>query len=113
MAQYLADPSVKIFVCEDGTEKIGILVLVQSDHTAEIVGIAVHLDRRHQGIGKWMIQHAMDSGKLEKMSVQTDEDAIGFYRKCGFSEEKEHVEYPDGSAVRYCCEWERRTWNGR
>ena len=107
LAQYLADPSVKIIVCKDQSEKIGMLVLVQSDHAAEIVGIAVRADRRHHGIGKWMIQQVMESGNLEKITAQTDEDAIGFYRQCGFSEETEHVEFPDGIGVRYRCEMTR------
>ena len=45
----------------------------------------------------------MDSEDLESLKAQTDDDSIGFYRKCGFTEEKTVVEYSDGSAVRYDC----------
>ena len=39
----------------------------------------------------------------EEYKAQTDDGSIGFYRKCGFSEEKTVVEYSDGPAVRYNC----------
>ena len=45
----------------------------------------------------------MESEGIRSLKAQTDEDAIEFYRKCGFSDEKEIIEYPDGSAVRYNC----------
>lgn len=35
--------------------------------------------------------------------AQTDDDAIGFYRRSGFEAEKVVIEYPDGAAVRYNC----------
>jgi len=46
---------------------------------------------------------------LECVKAQTDDDSIGFYRKCGFSEEKIVIEYPDGPAVRYNCVLHKQT----
>ena len=45
----------------------------------------------------------MELDDLECVKAQTDDDSIGFYRKCCFSEEKIVIEYPDGPAVRYNC----------
>ena len=39
----------------------------------------------------------------EEYKAQTDDDSIGFYRKCGFTEEKLVKEYSDGEVVRYNC----------
>ena len=103
MERFVSDPSVKVFVSETQGEKTGVLVLGRSGFAAEIVGIAVSKNRRCQGIGKTMIHHVMESEKLEKITAQTDDDAVGFYRKCGFTEEKTVTEYPDGVAVRYHC----------
>jgi hypothetical protein len=45
----------------------------------------------------------MESEDLKRIEAQTDDDSVGFYRKCGFDEERIVVDYPDGSAVRYNC----------
>ena len=103
MEGWLSDPSVKVYVCENDSMKTGMTVLRIADGAAEIVGIAVSGDSRRKGIGKRLIRSVMDSEDLESLKAQTDEDSIGFYRKCGFTEEKTVVEYPDGPAVRYDC----------
>ena len=82
MEDYLLDSSVKVFVSENRGRKTGMMVLKLSEAAAEIIGIAVSDNARRKGIGKQLIQ---------------------FYRKCGFSDERIVIEYPDGAAVRYNC----------
>ena len=103
MEDYMHDSSTKVFVGEDRGMKTGMMVLKLSEDAAEIIGIAVSENARRNGIGKQLIQSVMESGNLESIKAQTDDDSIGFYRKCGFSEERIVIEYPDGSAVRYNC----------
>ena len=103
MEDCLTDSSVKVFVIEYQGRKTGMMVLNLSEADAEIIGIAVSANARRKGIGKQMIQRVMESENLESVKAQTDDDSIGFYRKCGFSEERIVIEYPDGSAVRYNC----------
>ena len=103
MEDYLLDSSVKVFVSENRGRKTGIMVLKLSEAAAEIIGIAVSDNARRKGIGKQLIQRVMKSENLESVKAQTDDDSIGFYRKCGFSEERIVIEYSDGSVVRYNC----------
>ena len=103
MEDYLLDSSVKVFVSENRGRKTGMMVLKLSEVAAEIVGIAVSDNARRKGIGKQLIQRVMESENLESIKAQTDDDSIGFYRKCGFSEERIVIEYSDGSVVRYNC----------
>ena len=103
MEEYLGDPSVKIFVCENEGEKAGILVMKEDGSEAEILGIAVRKDQRKKGLGKEMIYQVMEAAGLKKITAQTDDDAIGFYRSSGFEAERVVIEYPDGSTVRYNC----------
>ena len=79
------------------------MVLKFSEAAAEIIGIAVSVDARRKGIGKQLIRRVMELDDLECVKAQTDDDSIGFYRRCGFSEEKSIIDYPDGSVVRYNC----------
>ncbi len=103
MEDLLNDQSVKVYVCENRGKKTGMMVLKYSDSVAEIIGIAVSEKLRRQGIGGHLIQFVMESESLERIHAQTDDDSVGFYRKCGFTEERIVVDYPDGSVVRYNC----------
>ena len=111
MEKFLSDPSVKIFVCDMDGEKAGILVLKETEAAtgsvtgveAEILGIAVRKDLWEKGVGKEMIYQVMETEHLKRITAQTDDDAIGFYRKSGFEAERVVVEYPNGSVVRYNC----------
>ena len=103
MEGFLNDPSVRIFVCENQGEKAGMMVLKYSNAAAEILGIAVPEKLHRRGIGRRLIQYAMESERLEKINAQTDDDSVGFYRKCGFTEERIVVDFPDGSVARYNC----------
>ena len=103
MESYVSDPFVKVYVSAEGDERIGILVLQTSNGEAEIMGIAVLNHFRNQGIGKHMILQVMAQENLKCIKAQTDDDAIGFYRSCGFRDEMTVVEYPNGTAVRYNC----------
>ena len=100
---YLSDTSKKVFVYEDRGKKTGLMVLKISEDAAEIIGIAVSDNARRKGIGTQLIQRVMESEDLKSVKAQTDDDSIGFYRKCGFSDERIVIEYPDGAAVRYNC----------
>ena len=103
MEELISDPSVRVYVCESQGRKTGMMVLKISDSAAEIIGIAVSEKERRQGIGRYLVQYVMKSEGLERIRAQTDDDSIGFYRKCGFTEERIVVDYPDGSVVRYNC----------
>ncbi len=103
MEDLLNDPSVRVYVCESRGEKTGMMVLKFSDSVAEIIGISVSEKLRRRGTGRHLIEYVMRSEGLERINAQTDDDSIGFYRKCGFAEERIVVDYPDGSVVRYNC----------
>ena len=109
MEGFLQASSVKVFVCEDRNRKTGMMVLKFSEAAAEIIGIAVSEKLRRRGIGKQLILSAMELEGIGRIEAQTDDDSIGFYRRCGFSEEKSIIDYPDGSVVRYNCILNKQT----
>lgn len=107
MEQFVSEPYIKIFVCEVNNREEGILVLDKRTSDSEIIGIAVSENCRHNGIGRYMIQQVMDLEQLEVVSAQTDDDAVVFYRRCGFTVETEIKEYLNGALNWYNCELKR------
>ena len=53
--------------------------------TLEILDIAVDPDYRGQGLGSIMIKGMITRNCPAKVVAETDDDAVGFYRKLGFS----------------------------
>lgn len=103
MNEFLSDSAVGIYVCEKDGIKAGILILDCSGEAPEIVGIAVSESCRGCGIGQYLVRRVMQAEHVRRISAQTDDDAIGFYRKCGFRDEKTTEEYQNGTVVRYHC----------
>ena len=105
---FLNDASVKIFACLKDDEVKGITVLsFTEEHKAEILGIAVHPAARKNGIGTFMIDELLHSFGLASVYAETDDDAVGFYRKNHF-QVIAFTETYDGEAVtRYHCERKR------
>jgi ribosomal protein S18 acetylase RimI-like enzyme len=108
MQAYLQDVAIKIYGCFCETALKGLLVLRSfPQNQAELVGIAVEESARRQGIGTFMLRQVMETCALQAVFAETDDDAVEFYRKNGFSVEK-HIETYDGKPVaRYTCRWER------
>ncbi len=102
-AQWTADPQVRICTAEEDGRLLGMLVLRRTEAGAGILGIAVAEACRHRGIGRTLIEAALDDGQPDLLTAETDDDAVGFYVKCGFTAEKTVVTYPDGPSVRYRC----------
>lgn len=50
-----------------------------------------------------MIERAMQKYNLTSLTAQTDGEAVGFYRKVGFTTKEERVQYGTQSVLRYRC----------
>ena len=59
-------------------------VHLRADHSVVIRHIAVREDCRHQGIGKHMIMEYVRLHTLSSLEAETDQEAVEFYRQCGF-----------------------------
>ena len=97
----------RVYGCMRDGALVGILALsLPEDGTAEIVGIAVAEDARGQGIGAWLIAQAARAEGLKRLMAETDDEAVGFYRRCGFHATRLERSY-DGTAVtRWRCVWD-------
>ena len=102
---FLNDDSVKIFACLYQKEIKGIIVVIfLEQHKIEIAGIAVDSKARSKGIGSYMINCLVDEYELISVLAETDNDAVGFYRKNGFNITEFSQIYDSEHVIRYKCE---------
>ena len=88
----------KLFLAKLDSEVVGTLTMVESDGKLWITALAVHRDRRGQGIAtsllNWAKNRACQLGEpFAYLDVETDrEEAMKVYQKAGF-EKLEHILY--------------------
>jgi riboflavin biosynthesis RibT protein len=86
----------------ENDEILGICgVVIHSDYV-EIYNIAVDPSSRKHGVGKAMIKAVNEKYKMT-VKAETDEGAVGFYRKCGFETEAFMKTFNTGEYQRYKC----------
>lgn len=101
---YFNDKNTKIFINMNEDKIVGMLVLtINGDNSAEIIGIAVRGSFQKQGVGSFMIRESAKKMNLHKVLAETDDDAVGFYKNIGFEITKEVKHYENGSVYRYRC----------
>ena len=102
---FLNDNSVKIFVCFEQDKIVGIMVVsFKEQKKIEIIGIAVDVSTRGKGIGSYMINQVINNYGLLSVYAETDNDAVGFYRKNGFNIMEFSETYGAETVIRYKCE---------
>ena len=105
--RYKGDENTQVYaISRDGSYK-GI-VAFSSGKQAVIHDIAVDPSCRKEGMGKTLIEFIFRLG-AETVTAETDDDAVGFYKKCGFTVTETESDY---ETKRYLCE-RRRTWEER
>lgn len=76
---------VSIFACLDAGKVQGIISVEEVGRkTAVILGIAVDAAFRRNGIGRRLIAATAVRLELDVLTAETDDDAVCFYRRCGF-----------------------------
>ncbi|MEE1006147.1 MAG: GNAT family N-acetyltransferase [Acutalibacteraceae bacterium] len=98
--KYQADDKVKAYAYTDNGENKGIIVFKIKEQTAEILDIAVKPEYQGKGIGSMLIDYIFSKFAVSKIIAETDDDAIGFYKKHGFTVVDITVKF---DAKRYTC----------
>lgn len=78
-------------------------VIEQSGDVATIRWLGVERGLRGRGIGRHLVEVAMERTNRPVIVAETDDDATGFYRKCGFSVQSIGEKYP--GVIRYVCRY--------
>lgn len=83
--KYSADKNIFVYACKIDSVYAGIVVLKTENDTAEILDIAVKPEYRKHGIGRKLIDFIFNRFPVDTIIAETDDEAVGFYKKCGFA----------------------------
>ena len=106
--KYQADDKTSVFAYSESGEYKGIIVFKRKEQTAEILDIAVKSEYQGNGIGSRLINYIFSQFTVSKIIAETDDDAIGFYKKYGFTVTDTKVNH---DTKRYVCEYPRKLNN--
>lgn len=91
-----------LWIASYADRPIGVMRLNCQDRShCTITHIAVDANLRGQGIGRKFIEFIRDELDFRQAEAETDDDAIGFYRACGFKVES--IQQNSFSIQRYRC----------
>lgn len=102
--EYIMNEHIQIYVAYDGEKPNGVLVVSSGDRAKLLIlGIAVDSRCRGNGIGSQLIFFIKNFNPEVTVYAQTDEDAVVFYKKCGFQTTKIEKQYGNEVCIRYDC----------
>lgn len=67
---------------------VGLIILRMDGNRAEILNIATDGAFRGLNVGRFMLEQTMVRCRINILEAETDDDAVGFYRRCGCSIER-------------------------
>lgn len=102
--EYIMNEHIQIYVAYDGEIPNGVLVVSSGDRAKLLIlGIAVDSRCCGKGIGSQLIFFIKNFKPEATVYAQTDEDAVVFYKKCGFQTTKIEKQYGNDVCIRYDC----------
>ena len=100
--KYQEDENTNIYAYKDNGEYKGIVVFEILNNSATILDIAVKPEHQKCGIGSKLIDFIFNSFNTQNITAETDDDAIGFYKKYGFTVADTKVEFDTKRHVCVC-----------
>lgn len=103
---YINNSDIIVLGASMNNRFLGIIVLdYMGDDELVILDIAVLKSIQKQGIGRTLIEYVKETYQPKCITAETDDDAIDFYRKIGFTVKSLGEKYPE--IVRYECQYFR------
>ncbi len=100
--RYMNDNSITVLGAHIDDKLYGIIIFAyEGSDKIGILDIAVLKESQKQGVGHQMIKCIKEIYKPICILAETDEDAVGFYRKIGFKVKSLGEKYP--GIIRYKC----------
>ncbi len=98
--QYKENEQLEMYIYKDSYD-LGVIAIKLEELDIEICHIAVDENARNQKIASKLIDYVKEKYNFRKLYLETDDDAVNFYKKVGFDVKnlgEKHKGYP-----RYLC----------
>lgn len=104
VSEYKNCLELQIFGIESENEIVGMIgYMYMDDDVIQIKHISVRPDCRGAGFGRGLILELLSTEKPQKLLVETDDEAVDFYRRIGF--EIKSLGEKDPGVERYLCSY--------
>lgn len=97
---YQQNENTSIYAYAENGEYLGVVVFEMKEDSATIFDIAVDTKHQHKGIGSRLIDFIFKEFHATCVYAETDDDAIGFYKKYGFTVYGTYLKF---DTMRYQC----------
>ncbi|MBQ8740980.1 MAG: GNAT family N-acetyltransferase [Clostridia bacterium] len=98
--KYQANDKAYIYAYSQNGENLGIVVFEIAEQSATILDIAVKPEQQGKGIGSGLIDFIFNQFDINTITAETDDDAVRFYKKYGFTIADTITKFDD---KRYIC----------
>jgi ribosomal protein S18 acetylase RimI-like enzyme len=82
---YRTDSALRLLGFLHDNRAVAVVGLCMVEKAATVVHIAVAPSCQGQGLGRELLKAAVTKFDLRRIAARTDAEAVGFYRRCGFS----------------------------
>lgn len=90
-----------VFYCEKDDQIVGLVGLKRVDNDFEVMHLAVLESHESQGVGRFMITELEKYPGIKSIYLETDDEALNFYKSVGFTCKKQ--KNPTMDFARYDC----------
>lgn len=101
LAEYHNNRNKKLYGYFSNGLITALIGLTQFENEIEISHLAVGEESRLKGVGKKLVEFIVEIHPSERVYLETDDDAVGFYKSLGFHVEYLGEKYP--GFPRYLC----------
>lgn len=107
-SRYHTEPTWHLLGREQSGRLIGIVgIELTAPNAATIHHLAVAPEERRSAVGRQLLAGVAQRYALRELTAETDRDAVGFYRCCGFTITSLGEKYP--GVERFRCRWREGT----
>ena len=97
---YKRNDKANVYAYRKNEKYLGVVVFELKGDEATVLDIAVEAAYQSKGIGSCLIDLIFREFRVARVYAETDDDAIGFYKKYGFIISKTYIK---SDTVRYIC----------